>query len=281
MISDKKIHKDAKVAVKHFVIPVGDAQLGIELGELVNGDILLTAPVLSIGTVSAAEIKYTAYHFQIGGMRYTAAAGEIGFTATADDIADPDADPREIVYLLSTAAGDSEPTVTPGTIAAAGAGVAPATPSNHVVLGEVLLQHDGTAIFNATTDLLSDAHITDTYTDAVAYGETPLTDVPVFVTVPGYEFVVTGVRHYFHDVTTVLTYDVEIDGVTVLTGAATPADATEAAATLVSSQTTRQGSATAVLSVDITKDAVGTARGGVIIVTIRPYRMAADPGPIL
>ena len=129
------------------------------------GDALLLAPTLAIGTSSAAEVKNSAFEIRVNGVTELVAAGETGFTATTDDIADPDASGREIVYVLSVAAGGTI-TITPGTIAALAAGVAPSTPAGEVKMGEVLVAHDGSAIFNATTDLLSAAHITDTYTDA-------------------------------------------------------------------------------------------------------------------
>jgi hypothetical protein len=143
--------------------------LRAQLIESVNGDLLLSAPTLAIGTTSAAEVKHADLIFQIDGMRYRIAAGEVAFTATDHDIADPDAAPREAVYVLSAGAGASTVTITKGTDAAADAAVAPATPAGHVKFGEVKVQHNGSAIFNATTDLLSAAHLTDTYTSATPY----------------------------------------------------------------------------------------------------------------
>ncbi len=130
-----------------------------------SGDALLSLPVLAIGTSSAAEVKNSAFDIRVNGQVETVAAGETGFTATTDDIADPDASGREIVYVLSVAQGGTI-TITPGTIAALAAGVAPSTPAGEVKMGEVLVAHDGSAIFNATTDNLSASHITDTYTDS-------------------------------------------------------------------------------------------------------------------
>jgi hypothetical protein len=103
-------------------------------------------------------------------MRYRiAAATEVAFTATTHDIADPDADGREAYYLLSVAAGSTTCTITKGTTAALGAGAVPATPAGHLAVGYVKVAHDGTAIFDASTDLLSATHLVDTYVDYPAY----------------------------------------------------------------------------------------------------------------
>jgi hypothetical protein len=130
-----------------------------------SGDGLITAPTLAIGTSSAADVKNSAFDIRVNGLVETVAGGETAFTDTTHDIADPDTAGREAVFVLSVAQGGTI-TITKGSDAALGAGVAPATPAGEVKMGEVLVAHDGSAIFNANTDLLSAAHITDTYTDA-------------------------------------------------------------------------------------------------------------------
>jgi hypothetical protein len=279
-VKTRHIDKNSALAKKVLIFPVSDAQLGIELGALLNGNILVKAPTLAIGT-DKTKIAHGEYIIQVDGFRTRIAAGEVAFTATTHDVADPDASGREITYLLSMTTGGSTPTITAGTIAALGASAAPATPAGHVVLGTVKVAHDGTAIFDATTDELDEAHLTDTYTPATAYGETALTDVPVGSFLPGYEFIVEEVQHYFHDITAAFSYDVEIDGTTVLASAGSPADATRATKSLTTTFVNRIGSASAVLTVDITKDAAGAGRGGYIAVTIRPYRMHGDPSAVL
>lgn len=141
------------------------------LDVLVNGDALLSDPGLAIGTSSAAKVKNgNDLIWQIDGMRYRIAADtEHAFTATTHDIADPDSNGREAIYVFSVAAGATACTITKGDDAALGAGVAPATPAGHVKVGEVKVAHNGSAIFDATTDLLSAAHLTDTYTDSTHY----------------------------------------------------------------------------------------------------------------
>lgn len=164
--------------VNRGAVPIGP-HFGEEINRLVDdmdaalvGTILLSVPGFRIGTSNAAQVEFDELIFQISGMRYRIAAGEVAFTETTHDIADPDADPQEAVYLLSVTHGSTAPTITKGTTAAAGAGAAPATPAGHLAIGSVRIQHDGSAVFTATTDLLSAAHITDTYTDVTPYGST-------------------------------------------------------------------------------------------------------------
>lgn len=139
-------------------------RLRYDVTAILNGLQLLTPPVLEIGTVAPEEVKHGAFNIRVDGVTETVAAGEEAFTAVTHDIADPDANPREAIYVLSVAAGGAI-TITKGDTAAAGAAVAPATPAGEVKMGEVLIQHDGSAIFDATTSALDAAHLTVTYTD--------------------------------------------------------------------------------------------------------------------
>lgn len=141
------------------------------LDTLVNGDALLSDPNLAIGTSSKAKVKNGAdLIWQVDGMRYRIAADtEHAFTATTHDIADPDAAGREAIYVFSVTAGSTACTITKGADAALGAAVAPATPAGHVKVGEVKIAHDGSAIFDATTDDLDAAKLTVTYTDSTPY----------------------------------------------------------------------------------------------------------------
>lgn len=165
--------------VRQSAANAADGSLLWELAGIVNalaaranglvGDGLLGVVGLAIGTSSAAAIKFANdIRWSIGGVTYRIAAGEVAFTATTHDIADPDADGREAIYVLSVPAAATAPTITKGTTAALLAAVAPATPAGHVKIGEVKVAHNGSAIFDASTDLLSAAHLTDTYTDEPA-----------------------------------------------------------------------------------------------------------------
>jgi hypothetical protein len=124
-------------------------------------------PGLAIGTVDAAEIKITnAFTVLCNGYPVTVAAQEVAFTATTHDIADPDANPREAYYLLCTDT-QGNVSINKGADSAEDAAVAADIPAGETCFGRVKIQHDGTAIFDATTDLLSAAHLTVTYEDLV------------------------------------------------------------------------------------------------------------------
>jgi hypothetical protein len=145
---------------------------------LLNGDGLITVPTLAIGTVSKKEIKITgAFNVMVDGRTFSEPAQEVAFTATTHDIADPDANPREAYFILSID-GAGAVTITKGSDAAAGLAVLPSTPAGEVRFGYVLIQHDGTLPFDATTNDLDAAHLTVTYTDEPS----PLADTSLALT---------------------------------------------------------------------------------------------------
>lgn len=141
-------------------------KLVADVQALLNGTMLITAPGLRIGTTAPEAVKFDAFTYQIAGMRYVMAAGESPLTATTHDIADPDTVGREATFRVSIAAAAAELTFTKSADAALGASVLPALPANHCAVGSLKVAHNGSAIFDATTDALSAAHITDTYADA-------------------------------------------------------------------------------------------------------------------
>jgi hypothetical protein len=130
---------------------------------------LISTPTLAIGTSSKKDVKFSSFNFRALGFQEAKTGAEVAFTATTHDIADPDALPREAIFVLSIAQGGTV-TITKGSDALAGAAVAPATPANECKMGEVLIQHNGTAVFDATTDDLDAAHLTVTYTDEPLLG---------------------------------------------------------------------------------------------------------------
>jgi len=130
---------------------------------------LISTPVLAEGTSSKKELKCSSFNFRALGWQEAKTGAETAFTATTHDVLDPDALPRGAIFVISIAQGGTI-TITKGTDALAGLEVAPATPANQCKLGEVLIQHNGTAIFNANTDLLDAAHLTVVYTDAALLG---------------------------------------------------------------------------------------------------------------
>lgn len=135
-----------------------------DLNLLGSGTGLLSGAGLAIGT-DKTKVAHDAFTVTFDGAAERVAAGEVAFTATTHDIADPDADPREAIYVLSVAQGGAV-TITKGADAAEDAAEAPATPAGEVKLGEVKVQHDGTAIFDATTNELDAAHLTATFTSS-------------------------------------------------------------------------------------------------------------------
>ena len=127
----------------------------------------LDAGTLAIGTSSAAEIKITnAMDIVCAGVKGTqVSAQEVAFTATTHDMADG----FKCVYIL-TANSAGTVTITKGTeILTANYSLQeslPEIPADQALLGYVEIATSG-AIFNATTDLLSAGHITDTYVDCL------------------------------------------------------------------------------------------------------------------
>lgn len=139
-------------------------KLADALGLTENG-VLRSAPSLAIGTTSKKEVKHATFTTEIRGLTVSVTGAEVAFTATTHDIADPDADPREAYYTISVSSAGTV-TITKGATAAADAAVKAAAPAGETVVGWVKIQHDGTAIFDATTNDLDAAHLTVTYEDA-------------------------------------------------------------------------------------------------------------------
>jgi hypothetical protein len=142
--------------------------LGLQAGYLTS------APGIAIGSVSKKEILTAAFTVVQNGEARTVASAETAFTATTHDIADPDANPREAYYTLSLK-NDDTITITKDADAAEDAAVKGPGVLGELVIGHVKIQHNGTAIFDATTDDLDAAHLTVTYEDAQDLGASDLT----------------------------------------------------------------------------------------------------------
>lgn len=128
----------------------------------VNNDRLLSNPTLVIGSSSKKKVKNSAFNVMRDGVISTVASTETDFTATTDDLVDG----TGAVYLLYLDASNVIK-ILKGTATTGGTGaVCPATPAGGLKIGEVKIVVDG-AIFNATTDDLDSAHITDTYTNKI------------------------------------------------------------------------------------------------------------------
>ncbi len=138
---------------------------------------LLGSPALAIGSTKP-RIATGAFYFTIAGVLELKAAVAAGtaFTDTTHDIADPDALGREAIYVVSIAAGGTI-TITMGSVAALTEAVAPSVPASGLYLGQVLVAHNGSAVFNANTDDLDAAHLTVTYTSQDPTAQPSLSDV--------------------------------------------------------------------------------------------------------
>lgn len=127
----------------------------------VNNDKVLTNPTLVIGTSSAAKIKHSTFTVMRDGVISSITGAEVAFTATTDDIAAG----YGAVYNIYLDANNAVK-ILKGTATALGTGaVAPATPAGGMKIGEVKVVT--TALFDATTTLLSAATVTDTYSNKI------------------------------------------------------------------------------------------------------------------
>ena len=128
---------------------------------VVNNDKILGNPTLAIGSSSKKKIKNSAFSVMRDGVISLIASTETDFTATTHDLAKSTGAVYN-VYLDAT----NTIKILKGTATAGGTGaVCPATPSGGMKIGEVKIVVNADAIFNATTDDLDSAHITDTYTN--------------------------------------------------------------------------------------------------------------------
>jgi hypothetical protein len=125
----------------------------------------LSNPGVVIGSTSAATVKITNTMVYLhGGEFKSKSTAEIAFTATTHDIAASTSAVQEACYLLCLDAAGTGSLVM-GTIAS-GSGNAkwPSHPGNLTPVGGVRVAvAAGATSFDASTDLLSATHITDTY----------------------------------------------------------------------------------------------------------------------
>lgn len=146
--------------------------MGSGAGVKKNVDRSLTDGGCVIGTVSAKEIKLgAAVVYTSKGVFKSLAAAEHGFTATTDDITADAALVQEAMYLLSVNAAGAV-TVTKGDTAdGSGSALLPETPLGGVPFAALRLAvAAGATDFDATSDDLSAAHLTDTYYDLTHVG---------------------------------------------------------------------------------------------------------------
>lgn len=127
----------------------------------------LTAAGLTIGSAAAAKVKIAnTVTFLIAGAFKSKTTAEVAFTATTHDIPAAAGSVQEACYLVALAS-DGTPSLTMGAIATgAGNAVVPACPAGKAPIGYLRLAvAAGATPFDASTDLLSAGHLTDTYVD--------------------------------------------------------------------------------------------------------------------
>lgn len=122
---------------------------------------------LAIGSSSKTKVKIVnTTVFLSDGVFKSKSTAEVAFTATTHDIPANASTVQEACYLLTLAA-DGTPTLTMGAIVSgSGAAKLPGRPTTGTPIGYVRIAiAAGATKFDASTDELDAAHITDTYVD--------------------------------------------------------------------------------------------------------------------
>ena len=128
-------------------------------------NIALADPGLCIGSSAAAKVKIgNTVKFLSAGVFKSKSTAEVAFTATTHDIP-ADADTIQEACYLVTLAADGTPTLTMGAIASgSGDALLPERPATGTPIGYVRIAvAAGSTDFDASSDNLSDGHLTDTY----------------------------------------------------------------------------------------------------------------------
>lgn len=122
-----------------------------------------------IGTGSAAKVKWgNSIVAAVNGKIVTVTTNEVAFTATSDDIAASATTVREAVYLVLVDAAGTVSLYKGTEASGSGQAAWPACPADKACVGAVRVAvAAGSTPFDASTDLLSAAHITDTYYNTV------------------------------------------------------------------------------------------------------------------
>lgn len=125
---------------------------------------MLASPVVAIGTTSKATIKTTTAIAVINGVLVSVTGAETAFTATTHDIAASASAVQEAVYLVVSDSAATLSLVMGEIASGAGNAVIPECPAGKIALGYLRLAvAAGATSFDATTDELDEAHLTDTY----------------------------------------------------------------------------------------------------------------------
>lgn len=102
------------------------------------------------------------------------------------------------------------------------------------------------------------------------------TDVKALGIVPGFRFEVERVEVWASGVTATISTNVKIGTTSVLTGAVTPVAGAATVGTLVSTRTTKRGSATSQLNIEYTTNGTGAGVNLKVTVWIRPYPLNSE-----
>lgn len=133
----------------------------------------LASPALAIGAASKTKVKIVTANFAYlfnGEFKDSGAAQEVAFTATTHDIVANATKTQERYYFICLD-GSGTATIVAGEQADGGSGKLPEIPTGKVVIGYVkIVIAAGATNFDATTDELDEAHITDTYVNLGSVG---------------------------------------------------------------------------------------------------------------
>lgn len=180
---------DKAPAVQNVLVEGKDGYIGVFdranskllIKTAVSKNLALSPAGLAIGVGSKAKVLIAnTVVFLTDGVFASKTTAEVAFTATTHDIANDALLVQEACYLLSLDSSGT-PTITKGaTSSGAGTASVPNPPAGDTVIGYVRIAVGaGATPFDASTDLLDAAHITDTYVDlAYVPGAQATTEVP-------------------------------------------------------------------------------------------------------
>lgn len=125
----------------------------------------VTSAGVVIGTGSAAKVKWgSSIVAVVNGNIVTVTTNEQAFTATTHDIAASATVVREAVYALCVDTAGTTSLVMGDITSGSGTALWPVAPADLAIVGGVRVAvAAGSTSFDASTDLLSAGHITDTY----------------------------------------------------------------------------------------------------------------------
>jgi hypothetical protein len=167
-LADNPPTKDTSMDALNVIDIAGGSQSLADHFDLINTALryqCLSSPGVVIGTTSAAAVRInatTAYLF--AGEFRSRTAVEVAFTATTHDIAASASSVQEACYLLCLDSAGTGSLVMGDVASGSGNAKWPDHPGNLTPVGGVRVAvAAGATSFDASTDLLSAGHITDTF----------------------------------------------------------------------------------------------------------------------